>query len=555
MPFGNYSGVMVGDDEDELKKYPAPQVPPGIPQPQPLPGPLSMNPPSATPSGYVAPQAPNPQPQMGQYPAVSPIAPPTTPRTNAAEPDYGPALPGSVQEAQLKKEQDDYKAARYANEPHHTFGQKFGHVMGEVGGDLLAAVSPRIAATIPATPYGREAQQERDTKNINEAQAGQSEADLREAQAAEARRNASASDWVAQGEPIVDAQGNAYQPEFNRKSGEARLTPLARGGAAQGATPPAGATGTPPTAGGGLTRLGAPPNANTLLPADRIPQLNASLQDRYQVLNPGKTLPPEMTLAPNATQADFERVDKIMQQTEAAQGTQAQRELANQIRQQTANITASNQTNTRLDRSYQFQSTQLEKLETPIRGVEQRLTTLASNIQQKNPQADSLIAPELLSITTGGQGTGLRMNEAEIARIVGGRSHWEDLKAMMLKWQSNPQAVSITDDQRGQIRNIVDAMNGRIREELNLLDGANEDLLDADNVQDQRRVIVNLQKKFDAFMTESGEETGGGGAGTGGGATAPKEAAPAGGTPPPRPSGVPASAVWNQGARQWQLPK
>ncbi len=87
----------------------------------------------------------------------------------------------------------------------------------------------------------------------------------------------------------------------------------------------------------------------------------------------------------------------------------------------------------RLDRSYQFNSTQLDKLAKPIEDQASRLERLQTTINQQTPQADALLAPELLTVMAGGQGSGLRMNEAEIPRVVGGRSNFESLKAALNK--------------------------------------------------------------------------------------------------------------------------
>jgi hypothetical protein len=72
-----------------------------------------------------------------------------------------------------------------------------------------------------------------------------------------------------------------------------------------------------------------------------IPLLNQGLQTRWQVYHPGETLPDQFKLAPNASPADFERTDKLLQASEeAARGKMshddAQRQLAvsNAIRQQ-----------------------------------------------------------------------------------------------------------------------------------------------------------------------------------------------------------------------------
>lgn len=66
-----------------------------------------------------------------------------------------------------------------------------------------------------------------------------------------------------------------------------------------------------------------------------VDSLNKGLETRYQVLNPGKPLPPQFTLKPGASPEDFGRIDKILEATEKAQGTKAQQDTANAIRAQT----------------------------------------------------------------------------------------------------------------------------------------------------------------------------------------------------------------------------
>jgi len=69
-----------------------------------------------------------------------------------------------------------------------------------------------------------------------------------------------------------------------------------------------------------------------------VPQLNQALTTRYQVLNPGQPLPPQYTLQPGASPEDFARIDKIMQQSEAATATKSQQEQTNAIRNQTLDM-------------------------------------------------------------------------------------------------------------------------------------------------------------------------------------------------------------------------
>lgn len=79
-----------------------------------------------------------------------------------------------------------------------------------------------------------------------------------------------------------------------------------------------------------------PEGENSL--GDKIPQLNQALEQRYQVLNPGKPLPPYLTLQPTATQKDFDRTDKLLESQERATGTKAQQDQTNAIRQQTQSM-------------------------------------------------------------------------------------------------------------------------------------------------------------------------------------------------------------------------
>jgi len=73
----------------------------------------------------------------------------------------------------------------------------------------------------------------------------------------------------------------------------------------------------------------------TALTPDRISQLNQLFDSRYQALHPGQTAPAQMQLAPNATQKDFDNVDKVMEAEEKAVGTKAQQDAANELHRQT----------------------------------------------------------------------------------------------------------------------------------------------------------------------------------------------------------------------------
>jgi hypothetical protein len=153
--------------------------------------------------------------------------------------------------------------------------------------------------------------------------------------------------------------------------------------------------------------------------------------------------------------------------------------------------------NSRSDRSYQFHSNQLDKLGTPVEQLNTRLGRLQDTLAQNSPQADALVAPELLTVMAGGQGSGLRMNEAEISRIVGGRSAWESLKAAANKWQADPsKANSITPAQRQQIRALVNEVQRKAQAKQTALDDARQQLISTDDPSEHKRILARARQQL-----------------------------------------------------------
>jgi hypothetical protein len=166
---------------------------------------------------------------------------------------------------------------------------------------------------------------------------------------------------------------------------------------------------------------------------------------------------------------------------------------------------------TRADKSYQFNVGELNTLGKPITDRVSRLSTLQDTINQSNPQSDALIAPELLTVMAGGQGSGLRMNEAEISRIVGGRTAWESIKAAANKWQTDPRkGLSITPAQRGQIRALMQAVYGKLQQKQSILDQAQEDLINTDDPKEHRRIVAGARQKMTTIDQGQSGASGGG---------------------------------------------
>lgn len=151
----------------------------------------------------------------------------------------------------------------------------------------------------------------------------------------------------------------------------------------------------------------------------------------------------------------------------------------------------------RADRSFQYFSTRLDKLYDPLEQRAARLAMLADSASNNDPQSDTLIAPELLSIMAGGQASGLRMNEAEISRIVGGRNVWDGIKAKFNAWQADPsKGFALSPEQRKAIGKLMKEADARISKKLDLIDAAREKLNDTDDPKEQRRIYSDLSRSL-----------------------------------------------------------
>jgi hypothetical protein len=159
----------------------------------------------------------------------------------------------------------------------------------------------------------------------------------------------------------------------------------------------------------------------------------------------------------------------------------------------------------RVDKSYQFHITQLGSLSKPVDEAVARVGRLEDSLNQNTPQADALVAPELLSVMAGGAGSGLRMNEAEIARIVGGRSNFESIKAALNKWQLDPtKALSITPSQRQQIRDLVAGVADKLRQKQQVLTDAGQNIVNATDVNTHRQALAEARKGLTAIDSGQG---------------------------------------------------
>lgn len=252
---------------------------------------------------------------------------------------------------------------------------RVGQVLGTVGQDIGVALAPGAMERIPGTTLNRRMELEEVQKRLGEEQARETRGTLERAQAEEAGTKAQA-ERMAMGQPTPVPGTEGYNPQtmepqilWKIPGGGYQLGPMQRmpsaapvpseiPGTMPGVQvapptpPPQMAVAAPPAAGAPAAAAaaqqptyvaGKPPEKERRLTPDEIRQGEAGFLDRYQVRNPGKPLPPEFKLPPNATIADYDRIDKALEGVEKAGSAQTaqqsvieQRKFNEGMRQQEA---------------------------------------------------------------------------------------------------------------------------------------------------------------------------------------------------------------------------
>lgn len=207
---------------------------------------------------------------------------------------------------------------------------------------------------------------------------------------------------------------------------------------------------------------------------------------------------------PNAPISDWIKLNQL---TSSAQPNELQQWLKENPGKTTSDylrfksgLTGSSSGDVRLDRSYNLTTNQLSATRKPIDERADRIGRLVDSLNQNSPQADALIAPELLTAMAGGQGSGLRMNEAEISRIVGGRNNWQSLLSAAQKWQSDPsKPFLITPAQRQQVRDLITVIQQKVAAKQTVLDDAQGKLISAGTVEEHRKILADTRKQLTAI--------------------------------------------------------
>lgn len=160
----------------------------------------------------------------------------------------------------------------------------------------------------------------------------------------------------------------------------------------------------------------------------------------------------------------------------------------------------------RVDTTREHAYTELDTIAKELRPSLDKYDKLGTLLNQKNAQADALVAPLILGAVVGGQGSGFRMTRAEIDKVLTGRTKWEDLDATLAKWSADPQHFQIPDSQREAMKALAKAVREKAYRVYHTVINGREEIDSAKDVDSINRTRTKVQK--DLFPDEPVDETG-----------------------------------------------
>lgn len=411
-------------------------------------------------------------PEMG--PAAPPITPMRGPMFGAIRPD-----PSDMPSHSMASLPDVPPVTGAPASP--SFGQRAKSLFGKIGSGIISAALPGFATFIPGTEEHKMLEEHLAERK---AQAG-AELDKTAAETQEEKALAAKNRFeIAPGAPAQtpeDRMVHAVQMGYAQDSPEAKEYALT------GKLPPEKAAKT-------LT-----PEEELLQAEQGILDPNASAGQKTQFQ---RTIDAAKAMKGMGDKPPEE--EKAISDREVAEGLQDSPENRDRVRGELQTQKREPKDTTardlaRSDRSYQYNSTRIADIAKDPMARAERLSRVGDTLDQNTPQADALVAPELLSVMAGGQGSGVRMNEAEISRIVGGRTNWESLKAKLDAWRTdNSKGFALTPTQREQTRALFKVVQERNNQRLKAISDAQDKLTDSDDPKDHRKIYNDLTKALQA---------------------------------------------------------
>jgi len=401
----------------------------------------------------------------------------------------------------------------YGSEGNHPgFGGKLAHTMAKIGNIAGGVLAPKTMELIPGTDLNKMQQ----GANL-QAQLGKDVAS--EAAAAKETKALAPQDQLINAGTALQAAKDSKDPaaiqkaqqsydnivaSFNAKDATAKtLTPEEQLVDANKALQAAQASGDPTalkTAQDSVKAITDAINAKTgaaAVPA--TPEQVAEYGNRVKQL--GLTPEQEKVYGSVPAGSTVAEIDKHYNEAAALKGQgdkEAQTTVSNRERDDAAAAKKVEESGHVFDKY----STQVDKVKDPMDATGARAGLAIKNLDLKTKAADALVAPEILTLAAGGQGSGLRMNEAEISRIVGGRDIWDTLKSKINYLQT--KGGTFDDTQRGQLRQIAQYVQERSGAVSSILDQTREKMLAGQGDETAVRTAYDAGKKVVSQIEQKG---------------------------------------------------
>jgi hypothetical protein len=482
----------------------------------------------AVPGPQAAPE-PSPQPKAMPVPQNAPAQAPASPAMPVGPPaGASPAMPApSAPAITLPTPQKSLTTKLWdktanINNPFERILARTGVGIGKALDIAGSALFPGIAANIPGSQINTQMANSRANKLAMEVPEANARIGLEKAQTtnqeAEAKARLNPGD-KAIGEAVADGKGGLMQ-QVEHADHTFGYVPISQVAGNQPAMPGVA----PPSAPGGsgapamqVAPAGAKPG--TQLPEAKTPLTDAQIQDanaqntaQYQQAFKGQPLPPAFQIKPGTTDAQAKETTAALGRLVSTNDANEQRKIMNDQRAATERNTAELRAENRSRQADEATNKEIDKAQAQLKDVLSKsdarienLNEAMADIDKPNGEKDAMGVVKALVSTAGGQGSGVRVTQAELQRISQARG-WTDSAKVTLNNIFNPSSYeSMSPAQREQLKGIEQDVYNLVEEKNDAAHQAFGEITGARSIPEVRAA----QNKFNDVIR--GENKAGGG--------------------------------------------
>lgn len=163
-----------------------------------------------------------------------------------------------------------------------------------------------------------------------------------------------------------------------------------------------------------------------------------------------------------------------------------------------SNSAAEDRRNNKLLQTQQHAYDELNKRAQPIEEQINNLNKIDTSLNQNSNMADSTIAEQVIKITAGGAGSGVRITQPEIDQVLKRtRTKWQDLEIAFNKWGGDPKKELILNTEQKQgLRDLMKAIRVKANTLHQKIIKARTDIDKADDTDTVHEVNTRLSKEL-----------------------------------------------------------